>query len=181
MRIADIHNQIKENLGQCTFVFGIEDDTIFQSNTLEKLQKDFTRYPHAGFIQGVQLGRWGIPHVGAWRVDDVYSPTKIDSVEPPVNVNLKPTIDEIDAGGFYCFLTPRLNYMSHEFKPFDHNGMGPDFNYGIELRKNGLMNYIDWSIQTVHKTKQGDISLLKTEPRHVTFVRKDNRWRQSRI
>jgi hypothetical protein len=33
----------------------------------------------SGFIEGVELGRWGIPHVGAWRSDDVYDMQWLES------------------------------------------------------------------------------------------------------
>lgn len=185
MRIADIHNELKKHIVDCEFIFGIEDDTIINTNTLDILLKDYGMYPYAGLIQGVQLGRWGIPYVGAWKADDVYEPTEMKSLNPmrmgDVSTLGKSLIQEIDAGGFYCFITRKDNYVKHTFKPFDTNGMGPDVDYGITLRQQGLVNYIDWRITTVHKTKKGEISLLNTEPRVTTLRKKDNRWRQIQV
>ena len=36
-RISDIHNEIKDLIKQTDFIFLIEDDTLFSSNTLKKL------------------------------------------------------------------------------------------------------------------------------------------------
>lgn len=173
MRIADIHNDAKQYIGECEFIFGVEDDTIIQSNSLKKLLADFGRYPYAGFIQGVQLGRWGIPHVGAWLFDDIYEPTKITSATP--NKGVLP----IDAGGFYCYLTRKVDFVKHDYKPFDGNSLGPDVDFGIELRRAGIQNYIDWSIETIHKSKDKDITPMNTEVRNVTFMKNAHgRWRQ---
>jgi hypothetical protein len=172
-RIADVHNLSKDYINDCEFIFGIEDDTIFPLNTLTRLIKDYSIYPHAGFIQGVQLGRWGIAHVGAWKVDDIYNIKLIESIS--VGSNLK----EIDAGGFYCYLTRKKEYLAHNYDVFDNNILGPDFNYGVELRQIGFINYIDWSIQTTHKTKKGDITLLNSEVRIAVFRKNGSKWIRS--
>lgn len=186
-RIARIHNVIKEHVVSCDYVFGIEDDTIIHADALKKLLSDYFLYPYAGFVQGVELGRWGNPYVGAWKVDDVYDPTIVRSLmpvklhEPSNEVVGSGMVQAIDAGGFYCFLTRRDNYVNHDFKPFDGNDFGPDFDYGIQMRRMGLLNYVDWRVTTVHKTDHGDISLLNTEPRETVFRKKMNRWRQVKL
>jgi hypothetical protein len=50
------------------------------------------------FIEGVELGRWGVPYVGAWRADDVYEPTKFESAMPQEGPTAG-SVEEIDAGG----------------------------------------------------------------------------------
>jgi hypothetical protein len=35
-----------------------------------KRNTDYQAHPHAGFIEGVELGRWNFPCVGAWPADD---------------------------------------------------------------------------------------------------------------
>lgn len=174
LRISDIHNTAKKHILECDYVFGIEDDTLFPSDTLKKLLNHYFMYPHTGFIQGVEMGRWGIPYVGAWKADDVYDPNSIHSLMPTDKV-----VTEIDAGGFYCYLTTRDNYMMHHYKPFGNNDLGPDMDFGISLRQQGLMNYADWSIKCVHKDKEKDITFVNTQPRVVTMIKKDNAWRQS--
>jgi len=175
LRISDIHNESKQYIKDCDYIFGLEDDTIFQTNVLTKLLKDYAYYPHAGFIEGVQVARHGIPHVGAWKIDDIYYPTIVESLPPGVG------IDEIDSGGFYCYLTKKENYMNHEYKPFGSpmNVLGPDVNYGLELRRLGLLNYIDWEIPTTHKTKNKEITLANSDIRIAVFKKKDLKWSQS--
>lgn len=173
LRISDIHNEIKQHLWDTIFILGIEDDTVVPNNTLQKLLKDFIDLPHAGFIEGVELGRWGVPYVGAWRFDDIYEPKQISSIIK------KDNIEKVDAGGFYCFMSRLDTYESHDFKPFDGNSLGPDVNYGISLRRQGYENYIDWSISCKHLTKDKSISLFNTTPKKITFTKRDNRWRQS--
>lgn len=171
LRISDIHNEIKQHLWNCEYVFGIEDDTLVPTNALDKLLKDFLIYPHAGFIEGVELGRWGVPYVGAWRSDDIYDPKEIKSILK------KEQIEPIDAGGFYCFLSRLDTYESHDFKPYQ-NVLGPDVNYGMALRTQGYENYIDWSIGCIHLNKDKEISLFNTSPRVITFKKNNKRWSQ---
>lgn len=172
-RIAAIKNESKVLIGECDFVFGIEDDTIVPSHALDQLLIDYAAYPHAGFVEGVELGRWGIPYVGAWRADDVYEPTKVESLLPVDG------IEEIDAGGFYCYLTRRDLYVSHDYKPFGRNDLGPDVNYGLYLRQNGYKNYIDWGVRCVHYRKGGhELSLGKVEPRQVAMIKEGDFWKQ---
>lgn len=174
-RISDIHNTFKKymagDFGAIDFVMGIEDDTLIPLDALKKLKQDYSIHPFAGFIEAVELGRWGIPYVGAWKVDDIYTPTKIESLMPSSGLT------QVDAGGFYCFMTTIDNYMMHHYKPFGNNDLGPDMEFGIALRQQGLENYIDWSINCIHKSKEGDISLGNTQPRIVTFIKKDEQWR----
>lgn len=173
-RIAKIHNEIKEHIWKCDYIFGLEDDTIIPYDAIKKLLRNYSNYPHAGFIQGVELGRWGVPYVGAWQVDDVYEPTKINSILPGTG------LQEIDAGGFYCFLTTRDNYATHNFKPWQQNGLGPDVDFGLTLREMGQLNYIDWSIRCVHKRDKGPIGLHNTKPQVVSMNNDNGRWRHDR-
>lgn len=173
MRIADIHNEIKKHIKQAEYIFGIEDDTIIPRNALVKLMKAYLDNPHAGMIEGVELGRWGVPYVGAWKCDDIYNPSQFKSLKP------KDGIEEIDAGGFYCFMTKAEVYMAHTFAAY-HGLLGPDVNYGMWLRQQGYMNYIHWGVQCIHKHKGGDIDLSNTEAAQIEFTYSDqsNRWLQ---
>lgn len=173
-RISEINNVAHDNMPKCDYVMGLEDDTLISDITLEKFISDYHFYPNAGFIEGVQLGRWGISYVGAWNVDDIYDPAKIVSQMPSKDLR------QIDTGGFYCYITRYENFMSHHHKPYDVNSLGPDFYYGIELRRQGMLNYIDWNIQTTHRTNGKDITLQNTEPERVTLLKEVNKWRQVR-
>lgn len=176
-RISDIHNFAKQYIQECDYVFGLEDDTIFGVDTLKKFLRLYGLYPYAGFIQGVQLGRWGNPYVGAWKVNDIYEPTEIMSMLPPEK-NSPVWFQQVDAGGFYCYITKRESFVDHNYEPFDGNGLGPDVNFGISLRQQGMLNYIDWTTTTIHRSKDRDVSLLNTKPSVVTLRKVNYRWRQ---
>jgi len=68
------------------YVFLIEDDGVLPADALSRLLADYQRRSHAGFIEGVELGRWGISHVGAWRGDDVYDLKRLESTMPGAGV-----------------------------------------------------------------------------------------------
>lgn len=168
-RIAKIHNFAKTKIKRAEYVFCIEDDGSFRPDTLLKLQKDYFNYPFAGLIAGVEVGRWGIKAVGGWKVDDIYNPTRLESI--PLGKGLQ----EVDGTGLYCTLMKGEDYQKHEFKPFE-DALGPDADLGFTLRRSGRLNYIDFDVPVIHLTKQGE--LKPTEADLVYFTKIENRWRQ---
>lgn len=171
-RIAEIHNFAKQHITNAKYIFMLEDDTIVPNNTLEKLLNDYSLHPFAGVISGVELGRWGVTYAGIWKADDVYEPKEIRSL------SIGTGTEEVDATGFYACLTKAEIYMAHDFKPFEHNDLGPDVDYGIELRRQGYKNYVNWGVQCIHKREDMDIS-IKTHPvQQVTFNKTDRGWKQ---
>ena len=58
-RIAAIHNEIHKLIKPCVYVFLIEDDGALPPDALSRLLADYKAHPYAGFIEGVELGRWG--------------------------------------------------------------------------------------------------------------------------
>jgi hypothetical protein len=110
--------------------------------------------------------------VGAWRFDDIYEPTRMESAMPGKG------LEEIDGAGFYCYLTPREYYTSHEYKPYDNAQMGPDLNYSMWLRRQGNQNYIDWDVQMGHIDAKGKtLTLSNTPPQRVIMKRINHQWR----
>jgi hypothetical protein len=152
----------------------VEDDTIVPTSALYKLHQHYITYPHAGFIQGIEVGRWGVPYLGAWKLDDIYNTKKISSTK------LYTDLQEIDAGGFYCFMTKTDTYLNHEFKTFENNSLGPDVDFGITLRRQGLMNYTDYSIACKHLTNNGEITVNNQQIEEIDFNLENNRWVLSR-
>lgn len=170
-RIAAVHTEAKQYITGCEYVLLTEDDTVIPSHGLKQLLADYAAVPYAGFISGVELGRWGIPHVGAWAVDDPYEPSRIESPLPRVG------LETVDAAGLYCCLTKADRYLKHEFKPFGET-LGPDFNYGISLRQEGFKNYVDWSVKCEHRTQDKSLTFSNTQPVRFTMTKERNRWRQ---
>jgi hypothetical protein len=187
-RIAAIHNEIRKLIKRCEYVLLIEDDGVLPPDALSRLVADYQAHPYAGFIEGVELGRWNIPHVGAWRADDVYEPMIIESAMwstteildgglRPVSSVPDMVVEEIDAGGLYCTLTKYDRYIKHEFKPFDNCSLGPDFDWGIELRRLGFKNFIDWSVAMEHCRPDGtSIHPRSTNPVQMRFDREGSSW-----
>lgn len=175
-RIAEIKNFSKDFIKDVDFVFSTEDDTVVPPHALSRLLKNYDAYGYAGMIQGVQIGRWGMSYVGAWKFDDIYRPTKLSSLLPSQGIT------EVDAGGFYCYLTKAENYLAHIYEPFAQNAMGPDVNYGLWLRREGFKNYTDWSIKCGHFNKDGLlIDFNSTKPREVKMELRQGRWRFTHV
>lgn len=176
-RIANIHNEIIQNLKESAqddeLVFLLEDDTVIKPSTIQKLTQTLTTDRNIGFVTGVEIGRWGYEHVGAWRVDNVYD---IQSVQ---STPLEDGIQKIDAAGIYCTLMKKRVYMQHTFKPFE-DALGPDFDMGIELRKMGYSNYIDFSVTCEHLTPKGSITVQNSTIVEIGLTRDSsskNGWR----
>ncbi len=167
MNITRIHNQIAALMGdppklkeaneEQHWLFSIEDDGILPPNALERLLSVYERHSDAGMITGVELGRWGSPYVGAWKVNDVFNLKDIRSMEFNPDVQ---AVEEIDGCGLYCALIRQELYQSHTF--FTDNGLGPDVNLGIFIRQQGYQNYIDWGVHVTHLTfKEGKEQEIK--------------------
>lgn len=166
-RISDIHNEIKTKLERfySDYFFLIEDDTIVPPHGLKILLEDYQQYPKAGFISGLEVGRWGYLHIGAWLVDDVVETRTLTSIG---DVN---GLTEVDAAGLYCCLIKAGNYLPHVFKPFDRI-LGPDVDFGLTLGIKGLENYVDGRVKCVHLNKKERI-YFNRELVRVQFSRSD--------
>ena len=145
VRIADIHNLAVKLIEDTDWVWCIEDDGILEPDALEKLVDTVERVPNVGMVTGVELGRHGNPYVGAWRVDNIDEIKTIESLSNKYHLEV---LEEIDACGLYCALIRADYYKKHKF--IGNNGLGPDVNLGLFLRKQGFDNYIDWSLGVTH-------------------------------
>lgn len=176
--IVAIHNRIRELLGDCDWVFSVEDDGILPDNALEELIKVAKANKGTGMVTGVELGRWGLPYVGAWHVDDVFEPTLITSLD---NKTKEPIIEEIDGCGLYCALIRADEYKKHQFDT--SNGLGPDVNLGLYLRQQGYKNYINWGVHVTHLTNRmnHEIEIPATDTSTIVRLRlaRNRTWLQS--
>jgi hypothetical protein len=188
-RIAALHNKIRKLIKPCEHVFLIEDDGVVPPDALSRLLADYQAHPFAGFIEGVELGRWGLPHVGARRADDVYDMKRLESAMParPELLNNAGRaigrvpdhmVEEIDAGGLYACLTKYERYAGHEFKPYEGCAFGPDIEWGLELRRHGYRNYLDWTVGVEHLRSDGTSTHPRqTQPVRMTFTNQAASWR----
>lgn len=151
--IANIHNQLRD-LIDTDWVFSVEDDGVLPPDALTKLIVDANELNNVGLVTGVELGRWGVPYVGIWFVDDVHEPKKIVSAENKSPQNL---IEPIDGCGLYCTLIRSKLYKEHEFGTY--NGLGPDVNFGLYCRQRRYTNHVDWSIGVTHLTNRHGVEM----------------------
>jgi hypothetical protein len=151
-RIAKLRNQSKEYIGGSLFVFSFEDDTILPALALYHLWNVYGILPNPGFVQGVQVGRWGKPYLGVWNVDDVHNPQEYTTA---THNFAEVTVDPCDAGGFYCYLTPTKLYKTVTYSW--REPCGPDVDYGLQLRSLGFENYTDYFVECGHRTDKKDI------------------------
>lgn len=178
-RITAIHNQarglIAHNDG---YVLSVEDDTTFQPNALRKLLNVAKNERAFASAEGVELGRWGVPYVGAWKADDVYELNQITSIPNLIPVTVDTERTKIDAGGLYLCLISAELYKQHTF--FCDNGLGPDVNFGIENRQLGFENFIVWQVPCVHhQTEMGKYFTISPnqESKQVTLTKEKNgKW-----
>ena len=178
-RIANAHNQARELIAhEHGYVFSVEDDTIVPKLALKRLLDVAGSHRAFGMAEGVELGRWGVPYVGAWKADDIYDVKQLKSVEYKERTE---GVEEIDAGGLYCALIRADLYKQHEFH--SENGLGPDVNLGIELRQLGFQNYIHWGIHCKHyNTVMGKETIVEPSDgsQEVTLTKEsDVKWHTS--
>lgn len=145
LRIVELHKHFQELLGETEWIFSIEDDGILPEDALERLVKVAKQNEDVGMVTGVELGRWGVPYVGAWIVDNPDRPAHLTSME---NKAHDPCVEPTDAAGLYCALIRAGKYKTHHFTCA--NGLGPDVNLGLYLRREGYNNFIDWGIPVTH-------------------------------
>lgn len=178
-RIVNAHNLARSLVAHDHgFVFSIEDDTLVGRLALKRLTSVANTNRAFGMVEGVEVGRWGVPYIGAWKLDDIYDPRKIESVEYQ-DRDAEPS--RIDAGGLYCALIRADLYKQHEFTC--KNGLGPDVNLGIELRQLGFDNFINWAVHCIHlnTTKKGVQEFLPSEDAQIVTLSKmkSGKWHTS--
>ena len=187
-RIAAVHNACRKLIKPSEYVFLIEDDGVLPPDALSRLLADYQAHPYAGFVMGVELGRWGIPHVGAWHADDVYDMKRLESAMPArpellndagraIGAVPDQVVEEIDAGGLYATLTRYERYVNHEFQPYEGCAFGPDVEWGIALRQQGYRNYLDWSVAVEHCGRDGaSVHPRSTRPVQMGWKRVHGAW-----
>lgn len=173
-RIASLRNMTKEDISASDFVFSFEDDTVLPTNmnVLMRFVEVWKDLDNPGMIEGVQVGRWGQPYVGAWQVDDISNPSQYMSMSRGLY-----EIDMIHAGGFYCYLTTTKLYKEIAYAATEP--MGPDVDFGLQLSRMGYTNYIDWSVVCGHRIK--DQTLYPTEVVVIKRQFERGRWRDKVI
>ena len=142
-RIVEMKQHTAKLVNPCDYVFSFEDDTVVPPDALKRLLALMS--DNVGFAQGVQCGRWDLPMLGVWRVDNIDSPNEIHTVP------LSTGVQEVDAGGFYCYLTPYDLYTGIPYRWHDEC-FGPDVCYGLDVRATSLLVLTDFDLHCGHMT-----------------------------
>lgn len=143
MRVADLHNQSKDLIAKTDgdIIIGLEDDTVFdRMQNFGQLYQPILDDPTVGFVEGVQMGRWGAKIIGAWQADDVFKPSKVETLLPSEGYQ------EITAGGFYGYATRRYLYLNCEYYTSSAQPWGPDVSSGFWIRQQGYKCLINWDL-----------------------------------
>jgi len=141
MRVAEVHNQSKDliNLTDGEYIIGLEDDTVFDRlKSFDPLLKPLIDDPTIGFVEGVQMGRWGASMIGAWEANNPFEPTMIKTLLPATGYQ------DISAGGFYGYATRRDLYLNHDYHSSSAHPYGPDVVFGLWIRQKGFKCLVDW-------------------------------------
>jgi len=177
-RIALIFNLAKSYIFKDSdLVFCIEDDTIIKSDYLLKLVNLYQGLSSSniplGLISGVQVGRAGIRMLGLWKCDN---PLDVQTLETLDWSKDNRGIEEIDASGFYCFVTSKKCFCDIKYKWGD---FGPDVYFGLDLRRKGYVNFVDWDLITGHRTQAETIYPNNCKMEKIKFLRdkKDSKFR----
>ena len=150
-RIAENHRKLRDIVKayKPDAIWQLEDDSILETDTLKKLIKTYNKYdkldPNFGYVSGVQIGRHGLYHVGAWKN---FTKESFESIDHSAL-----GIQRVEATGFYCLLAKTEAWLSGNCYWYD-NVWGPDVNWGLTMPYN---KYIDMDIKIGHKTKRGEI------------------------
>lgn len=167
-RIANNINRARELTENTDFVLLVEDDTDFEPDFLHNM---LVRYkPNTGIISAVQAGRHGLHHIGAWATDDLYNPQMFETV-PYRESGFR----EVDATGFYFALLPTKVFKAYDI-PCEPLPVGPDVQYGLELRKQGYSNFLYDDLKCGH-VEQNRIVMPTEECMQVRFRKQDDRWK----
>lgn len=173
-RIAQNQDKLKEIVKaykhECDLVWQLEGDSVLPANCLDRLLDNL--YSHhiqkdpanLGYISGIQVGRHGLYHIGAWR-----NITK-DSFES-IDYKLK-GIQKVDATGLYCLLAPIETWLDGKAS-WNGEPYGPDVNWSLSLNKD---IYVDMNLEIGHKIKGGIIMPSDPSTTNVRFNKTAKGW-----
>lgn len=153
-RITENMTMLQKLVGDSTFVFGLEDDTFPPKDAFTKLYAKITD-KNVGFVSGVEVGRWDIPYVGAWKMDEHRGSGELHSI--PYRES---HTQQVDAAGLYCYVTRTRHFKRAKFSD---NYFGPDINYVLSLRKKKLICYVDWDVKCGHLVEKTNRMLYPDE------------------
>lgn len=141
MRVADVHNQSKDLIAKTDgeIIIGLEDDTAFDRlKSFERFYRPILDDAWVGYVEGVQVGRWGANMIGAWMADDVFNPKQVKTLLPADGYQ------KITGGGWYGYATRRQLWLNTPYFTSPSHPWGPDLEFCFWIRRQGYKCLIDW-------------------------------------
>lgn len=169
-RIIQLRQIIQKFTGNSRWFIQFEDDTIPPDFAFKKLLKDIKKLK-AGFVQGIERGRWQSRYAGAWRADNIENPEYFESLP------MSEGITEIHGGGAYCFVCPTELMKQMEFRD-DKACLGPDVNFVLDICRAGYKCYTDWDIKCDHYVKDKAEPIRVEDIEVVKFRKMQGEFRQ---
>ena len=167
-RIAQVKNQSKDLVARTDgkYIISFEDDTVFDRlKNFNRLLNPLAINPKVGFVEGVQMGRWGVNMIGAWLADNDLDPTTIKTLLPKSRSALDDAewYENITGGGWYGYATRRDLYLNCDYYWATSQPWGADVNYGFWLKQRGYKVLIDWQTVFGHDDR-GRVGYPDEEP-----------------
>lgn len=168
-RITDNMVALQAMTGDSQFVFGLEDDTYPPKEAFERLHRVITN-EKVGFVSGIEVGRWNLPYIGAWKADKVVGTTRLKSLS-----YRESHLEEVDAAGLYCYITKTRHFKQARFTD---DRFGPDINYVLSLRRSGNRAYVDWDVKCGHLVENTNRMLYPDENcANVSLIKEGDYYR----
>lgn len=170
MRIADVKNQSKDLIAMTDgeIIMGFEDDTVFDRlPNFDRLINPILEDDRVGFVEGIQMGRWGANMVGVWEADDFEFPQEVKTLLPPDGKF--EGYQEVTGGGWYGYATQRELYLNCDYFTSSGQPWGPDVNFGFWLKQRGYKVLADWGTVFGH-SDHGNIGYPDNPPDHKKLI-----------
>lgn len=124
----------------------LEDDTLIPPNSWKRLRAGLSK--GYDWVCGFEVGRWRCPCPGIW---DMSTPGIRRSKDPGKG------LEPCDATGVYLVLTTPDVYRALPWDVWDNN-YGHDVSITWLLTQKGYKLGVDWSLECIHITEDGDLT-----------------------
>lgn len=157
MRIARNMGVILTNIGQLhggsDFIFMVEDDTFVKPDAFNKLWRHMQDNPKMAFVQGVEMGRWFDPRLGAGTMTDPEQDVIVKRHPWPQEHG----IEKLSVGGWYCWIGRMEALKNMKFRCKPPIWTGPDEFMVYDLTQKGWECIMDWEVPCEHMNTDGTV------------------------
>jgi len=137
---------------ECDWLLLLEDDTTVPAKVWEYSTEAFEK--GYDWVSGFEIGRWSCPCPGLWHVRDFELTTPMPG---------KQHLEDVDATGIFCVLTKPSTYASVKWDVWDTD-WGHDVAITYALKLKGYRLGVDWRLECVHMTQEGDLTCNMARP-----------------